>query len=86
MVAINRQTSYNPVSSDKTTESNEVCRWLKHGHNLGSTLPGGPNSASDQTVRAVHSCKSLFDVRCSFKCRCASFAGLEETTGKLRLT
>ena len=50
----------------KTTESYGVCRL---GHHLDSTFTGrdlnGPTcvkTASDQTVRAVHSCDSLFVV------------------------
>ena len=54
-----------PVSFVKTTESYEVCRLGRH---MASTFTGkdqeGPNliTASDQTVRAVHSCNSLFVV------------------------
>ena len=47
----------------KTTESCEVCRL---GHHMDSTFTGrtktGLITASDHTVRAVHSCNSLFVV------------------------
>ena len=44
-----------PVSFVKTTESYEVCR-------LGHVMKTGLINSSDQTVRAVHSCNSLFVV------------------------
>ena len=44
-----------PVSFVKTTESYEVCR-------LGHHMKTGLITSPDQTVRAVHSCNSLFVV------------------------
>ena len=58
-----------PVTSIKTTEAYAVCQQIIRdlyllGHHLGSTFKqAGLITASDQTVRAVHSINSRIDLK-----------------------